>query len=273
MKLAMLFSGQLRNGISYTKEMIDYFRKQEGVEQVDVYLHITWDPELVGKCIGLHYDNMIVQEDDPTEEIMRVIQPKKLKLEKQQDIWLDDIPEFQEVHATAASPFEQDKLHFTQLTQTISFKKVFDLVDNPQEYDAIIRTRYDLKLLNPEYDFPMHFLMRPQYVLTTPGMFIDGYEWGDWFYGGTPETISLFANNLETWFRKYLQERYSQNLKKEGVHMEFKRFINNFNLSHINIPLIFKLDRDNYIVKKLNPGEPRTIPWFKNIKRKNISYF
>jgi hypothetical protein len=272
MKIALLFAGHLRNGISFTKDTIDYFRRQQGVEQVDAYLHITWDPELVGKCIGFHYDNMIVQEDDPTEEIMRVINPKKLKLEKQVDICLDDIPEFNPVYATAGSPVDQDKMYFSHITQTISFKKVLDLVENLSEYDAIIRTRCDLKIMNPDYEFPVHLLMKPQYVITTHGMFIDGYEWGDWFYGGRPETIVLLANNLESLYRSYLQSRYAQNLKKEGVCTELKRFLIDLHLDHTNLPLLFKLDRDHYPLKKINPGENPQPGWYKNMKRKNISY-
>lgn len=272
MKIAILFAGHLRNGISFTKDTIDYFRRQKGVEQVDAYLHITWEPELVGKCIGFHYDNMIVQEEDPTEEIMRIIQPKKLKLEKQADICLDDIPDFNPIYATASTQLDQDNMYFSNIAQFISLKKAFELIENPNEYDAIIRTRYDLRLLNPEYDFPTHLLNKPDTVITTHGRFIDGYEWGNWFFGGRPETLALLANNLETLFRSYLQNRYAQNLKKEGVCPEFKLYFSQLNLEHINLPLLFLLDRDHYLLKKISPGENPLPGWYKNMKRKNISY-
>ncbi len=272
MKIAILFGGLLRNGIPFIKETIDYFRKQKNIEQVDAYIHITWDASLVGKCIGLHFDNMILQEEDPTEEIERVIQPKKLKLEKQADIHLDDIPDFNPAYATADSPLDQDRMYFSHITQAISFQKAFNLIENPNEYDAIIRTRHDLKIMNPDFEFPTHLLTLPNTVITTHGSFIDGYEWGDWFYGGTPETISLLANNLETLYRTYLQYRYSQNLKKEGPFLELRRFLQQLSLDHVNLHLLFKLDRDHFLLKKITPGESYSIAWYKNIKRKNISY-
>lgn len=272
MKIAILFAGHLRNGISFAKETIDYFRRQQGVDQVDAFLHITWDSELVGKCIGFHNNNMIVQEDDPTEEIMRIINPKKLKLEKQVDICLDDIPDFNASYATAPTPVDQDKMYFSHITQIISFKKAFDLIENPSEYDAIIRTRFDLRIMNPDFDFPVYLLIKPGSVITTHGRFIDGYEWGDWFYGGTPETLALLVNNLEHLYRAYLQARYAQNLKKEGACRELKRFLIELHLDHTNLPLLFKLDRDHYLLKKITPGENPQPGWYKNIKRKNISY-
>jgi hypothetical protein len=272
MKIALLFGGLLRNGIPFIKETIDYFRKQKDVVVVDAYIHITWDPSLVGKCIGLHYDNMIIQEEDPTEEILRSIQPKKLKLEPQQDIYLDDIPEFDLKYATADSPINQDKMYFSHICQAISFKKAFELIENPMEYDAIIRTRHDLRIVNTDFEFPTHLLVHPDTIVTTHGQFIDGYEWGDWFYGGTPQSMGRLAYNLEAIYRAYLQYRYSQNLQKEGPFIELRRFLLQLGLSHVNVMLFFKLDRDHFLLQKLKEGEPYTISWYRNIKRKNISY-
>jgi hypothetical protein len=272
MKIAILFGGLLRNGIPVIKEVVDYFRKQKNVEQVDAYIHITWDASLVGKCIGQYNDNMVIQEDDPTDEIERIIQPKKLKLEKQADISLDGIPDFNPVYATSDCPLNQDRMYFANIAQIISFQKAYNLIENPSEYDAIIRTRHDLSIVNPEYDFPTEVLTRPKTITTTHGRFMDGYEWGEWFYGGTPQAMLFLANNLEELYRRYLQYRYSQNLKKEGPYIEVRRFLQQLSLDHVNVPLFFEIDRLHYLLKKVAPGESFSFSWDKNIKRKNISY-
>jgi hypothetical protein len=199
MKLAWLLSGVYKNSTEPIVKLASWLQSQPEFERVDIYMHIWWDKSYVGKRHS--HLQLSVIEPDPTEEILEKIKPVKLVLEKQDNIDLSGMPFGCAAPATAR---QRETGLFTHLSQMRGIKKCLALIDNPREYDMILRMRGDLCMDNPK--FTTNFtkeMVQGNKIWIADGKFFTGWPFGDWAYLGNAEVMTFYISNVEHLFRQF----------------------------------------------------------------------
>lgn len=201
MKGAVLISGAYRNATEPIVNLLRWLRSQEGYE-IDVYLHFWWHESYVGK--RYRHDHLGIVEKDPTQEILERIHPKKWKMEEQCKVDLKGLPYRTEFGGSAV---QRESLYFAVLSQMESLKRCWQLVENPNQYDFIMRLRGDLFVTDESYRISLtKGDLDENKVFIADGKFFTGWPYGDWAYLARPKVMELFILHQETIFRHLCKE-------------------------------------------------------------------
>lgn len=197
MKIALLVSGVYKNATQPLFNFLNFLRNQKDIESVDVYMHLWWDKSYVGKRYRTNFCHIV--EDDPTNDINRLIKPVKLVLEPQFKPNTSDLPRICE----GGGDGEQRELaYFASLSQFESCKRCLALVENPSTYDCIWRHRADLFIEGNSYTFNItKEMLKSSKVWIADGQFFTGYPYGDWSFLGNPEAMVSLISEWDTLFK------------------------------------------------------------------------
>ncbi len=201
MKGAILISGAYKNATVPILELLNWFRKHENYE-IDVFIHAWWDKSYVGK--RYRHDHLSIVEEDPTQEILEKIKPKRFLLEPQCKVDFTDLPFKVEAGGT---PYLREIAYFAIFSQMESLKRCFNLVENPDQYDFIMRLRGDLYITEESYRMQLtkeDFTANNVYI--SDGQFFTGWPFGDWTYVARPKIMELFILHQEKIFRHICKE-------------------------------------------------------------------
>ena len=252
MKLALLFSGTFRNSTQLTVDLLKWFRSQENVTEVDVYMHFWWQKEYVGQRQTIESNQLV--EDDPTDNIITNIHPTKLVIEKQEAIDFTNLPK---KCAAGGTAIQRERAYFTLLSQMKSFKRCFDLIDNIYNYDIIIRIRPDLYLTDMSYKLNINELNQNKHIMwIADGRFFTGWPLGDWTFLSSPENMKLFAENWECIFRQICISRGSL----QHIHEYLPILFNTMSISIEPWYIPLKISRTQVLVD--NSSDMTIKPYF-----------
>jgi hypothetical protein len=196
MKLAWLISGTFKNSTEPIVKLLEWLRAQKEFTEVDVYMHLWWDPSYVGKRHS--HRQLSVVEEDPTNEIMEKINPKKLVLSQQEVIDLSEMPF---VCGAGGTSRQRETAFFSHLSQMRGIRRCLELVDNIDEYDVIFRMRGDMCM----HDETVNFNFVPEMINSNKiwiadGQFFTGWPYGDWAYIGSKDNMVNYIRNVENQF-------------------------------------------------------------------------
>lgn len=196
MKVAVLISGVYKNATDPIVELLDWLRSHDNYE-VDTYIHAWWDKSYVGKRYRINH--LSVVEDDPSEAIKARIQPKKFLLEPQAPIDFTDMPLMDEGGGTH---LQREIAIFSLISQAKSLQRCYKLIDNPNEYDMILRLRGDMFVEDRNYRIS---ISKEELSSNKAWIFDDksytGWPFGDWLYLGNPSVMGKFIENQEHAYR------------------------------------------------------------------------
>jgi hypothetical protein len=143
MKIALCFAGQLRFVNEYSKYIIDNIIK---LHDVDVYGHFWWDESMLNKPFH-HEFNDLYKEN--IEDFKKIYSPKKLvyedKFKKNNSICLPKCVE----RDMSLTQEQCEKAIFNMKSQFYSVQQCYKLIENPSQYDFIIRIRSDCYIKSP----------------------------------------------------------------------------------------------------------------------------
>jgi hypothetical protein len=251
MRIALLFSGTYRNSTELVVKLLQWFRNQENIDEVDVYMHFWWQKEFVGKRQS--YQNNTIVEDDPTYDIMECIKPKKLVLEPQADIDFSSLPK---KCAAGGTSFQREMAYFTSFSQMISFKRCFDLVEDYESYDLIMRIRPDLFLAN-EYKLDINSIkQKKNCAWIADGQFFTGWPFGDWCIVSSPQNMKLLAENWAPFFRHISIVSGAI----QHIHVYLPLLFDYFNIPIERWYIPLKISRDHLLVNE--SLDKNTDPYF-----------
>jgi hypothetical protein len=198
MKLAWLISGLYKNSTGPILKLAEWLRAQPEFEQVDIYMYIWWDTSYVGKRYSVR--QLGVVEEDPTHDIVTKIKPVKWRLVKQAQFDLSGLPFLCE----AACPNDvREAAFFTHFSQFTAMRECLNLIENLDEYDAILRMRGDLCL--HDLQFSTNFTkeaIQTNKIWVADGKFFTGWPYGDWAFFGNTNVMKHYIRNAETIFRQ-----------------------------------------------------------------------
>ena len=252
MKVALLITGQYRNSFEEAKKMLEFFRSQREIKELDVFVHTWWDEEAkdmkgaVGGCI---------LGDNPRDKIQETLQPKKILIQKQETVDFTGLPYYCEKDA----PIWRDTRMFISISQILAMKHCINAVENIESYDLVIRIRPDLGFVNDNYDFQVNWqeMTKEGTISTVTGKFIDGWETIDVFYAGRPKEMLYFSNNYEAAYRQVW------NVLKKQPHV-FETVIvaiSLLNLKQLNFMIPFVIKRD----QNKNAQDQKELPYWYNL--------
>lgn len=246
-KIAILFSGHLRNIYEIIHNLKNNLLDIISLEyDYDIYIH-TWDNNITN-------DKILNNDKNYNKKIIDIkllfkknnINIKKILIENQEEIYdklkINDYLVNNCINKSIHDNFDFE--YVKDLTNKLFWQfyghnKVFELVDNVDEYYSIIKTRpdlyydkFDLSLLDKEIFFPCTH----QY---------DNSNINQIFFGGKPKEMKLIL--------KYFSEIIYKN---NNINFEI---INKYHDTNINFNQIFRY----YIIDYL-----RLIPFFCNYNPK-----
>jgi hypothetical protein len=190
MKIAVCFSGQARNINEYSKNILEHLIK---LYDTDVYAHLWYHESMLGK--SFHHEHLDDVYKEKIEDFINIYNPRKIKTEKQIDF---DLAGFnivsQEPELRHLSKQVIKEAIFRQLSQWYSVKKTYELIENPEQYDFIIRLRTDSYLTQP---INLNLLVKDVlYVQTGTGAGADR-KYCDWFAIGNNAVMKHYMNTYE----------------------------------------------------------------------------
>lgn len=191
MKIAILLPGQTR---TYNKCYQNFLKHFENYE-CDIYSSV-WD--IQGKVKKKNYDDKIGNKyfsDEPTSEIVEDLRMmynfKSFEIESY-DGWLESnlkhIEKFKENHPSV----NRSMLTNGIFAQYYKIKKTFDMIKNPNQYDIIVKYRYDI--VSDEIDLVQNNKLNC-------GKLTDLNFPTDWYFYGNPN-VMLKACNMYEWLEE-----------------------------------------------------------------------
>ena len=189
MKIAVCFSGQLRFVKEYSQYILPHLIQP--YEKVDVYAHLWYSEEMLRK--PFHHEFLDEYKESP-DEFIQIYSPKKCVFEKEY-IHMEPIStECNERDLKSLKPEDRIQSIYRIFSQWYSVKKCYELIENPEDYDFIIRLRTDAFIQNPILleDLNNSIL----YVQTGKGAGNDR-RFCDWFALGGPDVMKNYC--LETY--------------------------------------------------------------------------
>jgi hypothetical protein len=197
MKVAVCFSGQLRFVKEYSQYILPYLIQY--YEKVDVYAHFWYSEEMLGK--PFHHEFLDEYKESP-DEFIQIYSPKKYVFEKEYIHTQPISTNCNERDLENMKPEDREHYIYRMFSQWYSLKKCYELIENPEEYDFIIRLRTDTYIEKPislkELD------KKILYIQSGRGA---GYDrkYGDWFALGGPDVMKVFCidtyNDVFTYYQ------------------------------------------------------------------------
>ena len=261
MRVCVLFAGQFRNSYGFAKDFLKWLRDQDNVGSVDCYVHAWWDQSYVGKYYSVK--NALTVEDNPTEQIIKELQPKALLLQPQARILLDNLPFNSEAPGT--TPFLRETTFFSTISQFESLRRCAELLDF-SNYDCIIRARTDLFMTRPDIKFGItKEMLKADNIFIADGKFFTGWPLGDHIFIGNPVIMKRLCDNYS--------KLYIDIHKEVGYQMELHnyvpRIINRINGTIYVWHIWIRLGKATQSPEGYNPGN--TLPyWYDFLKDKSL---
>ena len=168
MKIAMTISGQAR----FAKLGHKFFKKNlKNFKDIDVYIH-TW-------------------KDHDYKEAIKLYKPKDYIVEKQKKEELINDPDgiIQDIDYTQADGGSGNWVHYSMF---YSIQQSYKLV--PPEYDIIIRSRFDIALLQP---FDIFKAVYSANTLYAPDVCRNKGVISDWLFWGRPNAMKKILNTYD----------------------------------------------------------------------------
>ena len=196
MKVAVVFSGQLRHikesSYNILKNLINLY-------DTDVYAHLWWDDSMIGKQIH-HEFNDVFEDKDYVKEFIDIYRPKNIIIEKQIQFNLEHM----QLDNKIGLNHDQAKAAFFRIkSQYYSLKVAYSLINNPLQYDYIIRMRTDSFISNP---INLLNLPYPNLLYVQSGRCAGAdRKYCDWFAIGDPTNIEKYCNFYDI-YEKYFKD-------------------------------------------------------------------
>ena len=168
MKIAMTISGQAR----FAKLGHKFFKKNlKNFKDIDVYIH-TW-------------------KDHDYKEAIKLYKPKDYIVEKQKKEELINDPDgiIQDIDYTQADGGSGNWVHYSMF---YSIQQSYKLV--PPEYEIIIRSRFDIALLQP---FDIFKAVYSANTLYAPDVCRNKGVISDWLFWGRPNAMKKILNTYD----------------------------------------------------------------------------
>ena len=179
MKIALCFSGQLRFVNEYSKYVLENIIN---IYDTDVYAHLWWNESMFNKPFHHAFDDLYKETVD---DFIKIYKPKQIKIEKEypSDI-IDEEYTYKSRENDMFLTVEQCKKYInTQKSQFHSVRKCFQLIENPQQYDFIIRLRTDCHIVSP---LNLHMLKAETLYIQNGFCAGRDRKFCDWFAVGSP---------------------------------------------------------------------------------------
>lgn len=189
MKIAILLPGQTR---TYKKCYDNYLSQFENYE-CDVYSS-TWDiqGQVRVKTYNNEFENRYFSSkptSDVYDELHELYNFKSFEVENY-DEWLesylDNIIEFKKNHPNVNKSMLTNGI----FAQYYKIKKTFDLIENPNDYDIIVKYRYDIQ------SEPIELVKNNNYNC---GILTHETFPTDWYFYGNSSVMSIACNMID-WF-------------------------------------------------------------------------
>jgi hypothetical protein len=195
MKIAVCFSGQLR----FVKEYSEYILKNLiHLYDVDVYAHIYYDESMLGKPFH-HEFNDLYKEN--INDFLEIYNPKKIKIESEYKRFDDNIYNFAAIEPDLINLNYDDIKNaiFRMESQWYSVAQTYDLIDEPEKYDFILRLRTDSYIKNP-----ILFNNLNKNILYVQSGTAAGADrkYCDWFAAGNNIVMKYYMKNMIDEFKK-----------------------------------------------------------------------
>jgi hypothetical protein len=160
-------------------------------EKVDVYAHLWYSEEMLGK--PFHREFLDEYKESP-DEFIQIYSPKKCLFEKKYIHTQPISTNCNERDLENITPEDRADCIYRMFSQWYIVKKCYELIENPEEYDFIIRLRTDAFIQKP---ILLDVLNKSVlYVQSGRGAGHDR-RFCDWFALGGPEIMKKYC--LETY--------------------------------------------------------------------------
>lgn len=210
MKIALCFSGQLRNGRNIAPRWLNIINELRKEHQVYIFSHMwvpTFEPENINKrCPG--YESLTIQPDDWTW-FVETYHPTKSHPERPQTfknfgvILTEDNIKKCFSYGTQYSDFKENYINnshsfWYSVYRANLLKRLYEL-ENDFRYDLVIKSRYDTA---PTKDISTIFNSLENEIcyqeLGQPDKMVS-----DWFLCGASRTIDMACNLFNNWDQCY----------------------------------------------------------------------
>jgi hypothetical protein len=188
MKIAVCFSGQPRFISEYAPKIKEYLIDRY---DTDVYGYLWWDDSLIGQPRH-HEFHDVFENKNYIQEFMDTYQPKKLIQAKPIHIDLSNyyigtyLPELQ-----LLTPEDIIGIFTRYNSQWYSVKKAYEMIENPEQYDFIVRIRTDIALTQP---IVLENLCQELLYLQNGYMTGADRHFGDYFAVGAPQWMKQYMS-------------------------------------------------------------------------------
>lgn len=229
-KVAICFSGYPRNYEVYYDRTCKNLRIFDSNINVDTYAHFWWSNEYAGLPPNFNNQNTYagdfsIQHKDYDQMYILSYGFKKWLVEPQKEFNIEGNV-YQFLGDTSLSYLDEIKcrqIMNTNLSQWYSFKKCVELIENPYDYDLIVRCRPDLKCFVPiDYEA----LLKTKLLYVQDGTMTGwDYRYADWFWVGPPEQFLKTTSFMEKW----------NSVFKQGVrhiHLVLEEFMHEQKILH-----------------------------------------
>jgi len=143
MKVALCFSGQLRFVNEYSKFIIENIINHY---HVDIYAHLWYNENMLGKPFHHEFNDLYKEKID---DFIKIYSPKKIKIENEYKMD-DKIYNYKSNEQDLRISGEDcKKCIFRMNSQFYSIQECYKLIENPDDYDFIIRIRTDCYITSP----------------------------------------------------------------------------------------------------------------------------
>ena len=217
-RIALCFSGQLRFVNEYSKNIL---KNLINLYDTDVYAHLWFDQSMIGKPFHHEFNDLYKESID---DFIRIYNPKACVTESYYSLFNERDYNFMPASNDLVSMSKESirESIYRMESQWYSIKKSYELIENPDKYDFIIRLRTD------------SFITKPVVlnVLNTHTVYVQsGRQAGfdrifcDWFALGNNRIMAKYMN---------IYERYKPYFSSGIIHMHV--FLEKV-LAELNVPV------------------------------------
>jgi hypothetical protein len=234
MKIALCFSGQLRFVNEYSKYIIENIIN---LYDVDVYAHFWWDESMLNKPFH-HEFNDLYKEN--IENFKQIYSPKNLLYEEKLMINNNICLPISNECDMCLSKEQCEQIVLRMKSQFYSIQKCYKLIENPSQYDFIIRIRSDCYIKSP---LILDSLNKDILYIQ------NGYAAGrdrqfcDWFALGSHSAMQQYCD-----IYNYIDKYYMNGI----IHMHkfMKYVINEFNVNALDCEFNVPINHSYYSNRK-----------------------
>jgi hypothetical protein len=185
MKIALCFSGQLRFVNEYHTFILENIIK---LYDVDIYAHFWWNEDMLNKSFHHEYNDLYKEN---IGDFIKLYSPKKIKVDKKYSGNSDNC-----IYKSCENHMYLDeenckRVILTMKSQFYSVLECYNLIENADDYDFIIRLRTDCYI-----SAPLHLHDLNKHTLYIQNSYCAGQDrkYCDWFAVGNNSVMNEYSN-------------------------------------------------------------------------------